>query len=335
MPSLANLLENYRNWKGRQDWQSGKEMQDYFGGDPVAQEQFEQLSGFGTGSHGMQGGIAGTFAGLKSLSADRAAWNKAQLAEKLGKPAEETWLKHGWGRPEYDPQWRYEIPDEMSRLKNPEAFNTSWEKFRDLAEKEKYGRSGARPSQMSRKEYSEYNTFTNDVAKRWNEINPHRSTVGNILEHPELFAAYPDLAKLEVLQAPSSSPYKGSLSRLGESGTPFIKLRENLSSDEAKSTLLHELQHAIQEKEGFASGGEIDDFLKMINPETGKNYTTEEAIEKYRRLGGEVESRLTQKRLDYALPGQRGLLYPWSQSQIDVPISEIGEQKGLTGLSKQ
>jgi len=59
MPSLANLLENYRNWKGRQDWQSGKEMQDYFGGDPVAQEQFEQLSGFGTGSHGVQGGLAG------------------------------------------------------------------------------------------------------------------------------------------------------------------------------------------------------------------------------------------------------------------------------------
>ena len=62
MPSLADLLENYRNWKGRQDWQSGKEMQDYFGGDPVAQEQFEQLSGFGTGSHGvgeMAGGLAG------------------------------------------------------------------------------------------------------------------------------------------------------------------------------------------------------------------------------------------------------------------------------------
>lgn len=58
MPSLADLLENYRNWKGRQDWQSGKEMQDYFGGDPVAQEQFEQLSGFGTGSHGV-GGLAG------------------------------------------------------------------------------------------------------------------------------------------------------------------------------------------------------------------------------------------------------------------------------------
>jgi len=59
MPSLANLLENYRNWKGRQDWQSGKEMQDYFGGDPVAQEQFDRLSGFGTADLGGLSGMAG------------------------------------------------------------------------------------------------------------------------------------------------------------------------------------------------------------------------------------------------------------------------------------
>ena len=59
MPSLADLLENYRNWKGRQDWQSGKEMQDYFGGDPVAQEQFDRLSGFGTADLGGLSGLAG------------------------------------------------------------------------------------------------------------------------------------------------------------------------------------------------------------------------------------------------------------------------------------
>ena len=59
MPSLADLLENYRNWKGRQDWQSGNEMKDYFGGDPVAQEQFEKLSGFGTADLGGLSGLAG------------------------------------------------------------------------------------------------------------------------------------------------------------------------------------------------------------------------------------------------------------------------------------
>ena len=65
MPSLSNLLEDYRNWRGRQEWESGKGWQDFFGGDPRAQEQFEKLSGFGTGSHGL-GGLAGTFVGTKA-----------------------------------------------------------------------------------------------------------------------------------------------------------------------------------------------------------------------------------------------------------------------------
>jgi hypothetical protein len=57
MPSLANLMEDYRNWRGRQDWEQGKGWQDFFGGDPRAQEQFEKLSGFGTDAGGLVGMI--------------------------------------------------------------------------------------------------------------------------------------------------------------------------------------------------------------------------------------------------------------------------------------
>lgn len=57
MPSLANLVEDYRNWRGRQEWEQGKGWQDFFGGDPRAQEQFEKLSGFGTDAGGLVGMI--------------------------------------------------------------------------------------------------------------------------------------------------------------------------------------------------------------------------------------------------------------------------------------
>lgn len=57
MPSLANLMEDYRNWRGRQEWEQGKGWQDFFGGDPRAQEQFEKLSGFGTDAGGLVGMI--------------------------------------------------------------------------------------------------------------------------------------------------------------------------------------------------------------------------------------------------------------------------------------
>jgi hypothetical protein len=58
MPSLANLMEDYRNWRGRQDWEQGKGWQDFFGGDSEMQERAERFGGFGTGSHGI-GGLAG------------------------------------------------------------------------------------------------------------------------------------------------------------------------------------------------------------------------------------------------------------------------------------
>lgn len=55
MPSLAELMEDYRNWRGRSEWEQGKGWQDFFGGDPRAQEQFEKLSGFGTDAGGLVG----------------------------------------------------------------------------------------------------------------------------------------------------------------------------------------------------------------------------------------------------------------------------------------
>ena len=67
MAGLADWLEDYRNWRGRQEWEQGKGWQDFFGGDPRAQEQFEKLSGFGTGSHGLTGlsGLAGSIKNIE------------------------------------------------------------------------------------------------------------------------------------------------------------------------------------------------------------------------------------------------------------------------------
>ena len=75
MAGLSDMLENYRNWRGRQEWESGKGWQDFYNGDPVAQERFEKWSsGFGTGSHGV-GGLAGIVSreGLGKVLEDIAA----------------------------------------------------------------------------------------------------------------------------------------------------------------------------------------------------------------------------------------------------------------------
>ena len=75
-------------------------------------------------------------------------------------------------------------------------------------------------------------------------------TIGEVLDAPLLFKAYPDLAQIAV-QKLHDEYSKGEYNRLDN----FIGVNNKLTEDELKSVLLHELQHAIQMRENFARGG--------------------------------------------------------------------------------
>jgi hypothetical protein len=80
------------------------------------------------------------------------------------------------------------------------------------------------------------------------------------------------------------------------------------------STALHELQHAIQNREGFETGGMRQEFgrgfkNRPIDPKTGKQLTPWQT---YRSLVGETEARLVQDRRNLDL-GQRRSIPPYSQ----------------------
>ena len=79
--------------------------------------------------------------------------------------------------------------------------------------------------------------------------------LGDVLEHDALFTAYPRLAELPVKLMPADS-MNGARGSLND-GT--IMLDDSMSGTEAKSVLLHEIQHAIQHYEGFATGGSSRD----------------------------------------------------------------------------
>jgi hypothetical protein len=156
----------------------------------------------------------------------------------------------------------------------------------------------------------------------------------NIFEHPNAYAAYPELADYRVRFINKDS---GLYGKKGSDNT--IHVRSDLSPEEAKSTILHEIQHHIQENEGFARGGSARVFAKEPTQEhnrymgaiNGLNKQMKEAIgtpqyaalmderdalviearqrgvlyptqitaianDKYKRLGGEAESRLVQER---------------------------------------
>lgn len=73
--------------------------------------------------------------------------------------------------------------------------------------------------------------------------------LGDILDHDELYRNYPDLRDVRVTldstRTPGSGSYNPATNTITISGNPFAQ----------KDLFLHEIQHAIQEAEGFARGG--------------------------------------------------------------------------------
>lgn len=106
------------------------------------------------------------------------------------------------------------------------------------------------------------------------------------------------------------------------------------SEDEIKSTLLHEIQHAIQEIEGFAKGGTpetvnedvqklrdafnywvrgygIEEQQKLVKDNGLDKHVplySKEGLTNYRALAGEVESRNVQTRMDFTPEMRRSQL---------------------------
>lgn len=143
--------------------------------------------------------------------------------------------------------------------------------------------------------------WPSDVDARAMEGRPN--DVGQFLTHEELAKAYPDFAKTNA-QALNLQALLGKGTIGGYAPEVGFILDESLkhSPEMGKSTLLHEMQHYIQEKEGFPEGG-----------------NTHMSPDDYKRLAGEVEARNVQTRMNMT-PEERELSHPWMTE--DVPAEK-------------
>lgn len=107
-------------------------------------------------------------------------------------------------------------------------------------------------------------------------VTRYDALAGDILDHPRLFAAYPQLrdTPVTVWSDAASDTVEGS-NLFGQ-----IAIRANSEAD-ILSTLLHELQHSVQTQEGFAEGG---------NPKAAGG------MQEYFDRPGEREARLVEDR---------------------------------------
>ena len=86
--------------------------------------------------------------------------------------------------------------------------------------------------------------------------------IKDVLRHPELQAAYPDLSEINVRQLRVNKDAQG------EYVSPTQNRAERIlyANDADRGVVLHELQHAVQKREGFSEGGAP--FTERQYPET-------------------------------------------------------------------
>jgi len=146
-------------------------------------------------------------------------------------------------------------------------------------------------------------------------LSQTKGSADEILRHPELYAAYPELAstKMNLYGTMKGAPeIKASLSGTPKEGFQ-VDIYEPGIKDGPRMSAIHEMQHAIQDIEGFSPGGnrsqaflhpgfqEIkQDTLKTLRPAGGPidpvllNNLAADSY--YYRLGGEAEARAAARR---------------------------------------
>jgi hypothetical protein len=184
-----------------------------------------------------KGAVLGMFAGSSAKTANKEALKTAQEMAKEGASRDKIWNETGWFK-DVDGNWKFEIDDSQARLR-PDSY------------------------------------FKRDADKSSMKTQ-------NVLKHDALYDAYPNQKKVYpfiynpeqglgemktiIQEPPSFGPFAtaGGAYDLLDDAIYNYRPRQT-RPDEMKSTQLHELQHAIQRRENFASGGNEQGFGQMLD----------------------------------------------------------------------
>ena len=200
----------------------------------------------------------------------------AERLEKIGRSPLDIKIDTGWERGA-DGQWRFELP---SFTDFDAAANLEWlrrhpdtSRYLELLRKENaYLFGGFAPlSEEERVEYERLRELPDN--KYWKPgvtmKNPDRLTLEDFVSSPLLFMAYPELRHvvMRVEEMEDRGAYATRKSIVDGSDIHYIRLNKDMvegarglnvsSRQQMKSTIAHEVQHYIQDQEGFARGNDI------------------------------------------------------------------------------
>ena len=252
-----------------------------------------------------------SYAGEKAENADKAALNTAKEMEKNGADAETIRQKTGWFRGA-DGKWRWEIDDSGMKLRFESGlydYDTelrekthAWDRLtnreltdeqrRDIADYQRSTERGEADEALYEKLTGEFGgdfekwALTLETMKEAAKSIPNYTTLGELVDAPALFATYPDMKNMDVTFQTLERGQNGGYSRRFDS----IELSRELKQkpEALLNSLIHEVQHAIQQREGFTPGAN----LKYWNRKLEEGYDGRDA--ETRREGARLREQYEQ-----------------------------------------
>ena len=214
-----------------------------------------------------------------SVRLDNLSVARDMEAEK--KDAKAIKMATGWERGA-DGKWRYEIADMKEFDRNGNLLyrkhHPDYARYIELQDKELKNlfEDG---EELTDKEREEYEALSKkyESDKFGGEKLDNIHTLEAYVDAPELFKAYPELRNVRMTFMDTggdeiasyhhiSSVFGVDKDNVGEIVVNTGKVSVNTRTNEVKSAVLHEMQHAIQDMEGFAMGGNTErmksDFLE-------------------------------------------------------------------------
>ena len=185
----------------------------------------------------------------------------AQKMEAAKKDAKAIKLATGWERGA-DGKWRYEIPDGIyhpkgdAELKKALAKQPWGKELNGLSDRILDGEG------LSKEETERFNELAEkEAAFKADYLKKEKPHLADWLENDELFKAYPELKRVGIVFT-DNMPKEQSGYYDSKSNT--ITVNTN-SSEDAASIIAHEVQHAIQRYEGFATGGNLKAAMRYLS----------------------------------------------------------------------
>lgn len=246
-----------------------------------------------------------SFAGIQSEQADTDAKKRAQEMEERGATEEEILKETGWFRGA-DKKWRFEIDDSKATVSKDGTAQV-----KDNPEFEQY-RKMLREGDFFSPEFAQLDKKYHDV------FYAKEKPLENYLTHDELYESYPFLKNTKV--AVLDEKWMNGAKAAYDSHLNVISITKdtlNRSDAALKRTLLHEVQHAIQNHEEFARGAN-DKTWESNAIDDRTNY------QKYRMTAGEVEARNVADRAEMTAQQRRENM-PVRETEDGVIFSENKE----------